>query len=297
MIEQDRISRFNEYLNKIPLEELQSEAQKQIQKNKDEFIKFEIDLKNGRCFYCNNLLTHFSKDKPCFHWLLKPKGFKKKYFPLLFEQKSFRQLNDYLRWVANTEKPMQNINDLIEEKESSKFIEETIRYKNFEWSFSCSHSDRLGHKDKHKGKVPHYHFQMKVDNLVIINYNGFHLSFTDYDEFYFTVKDGKFDRLRSKHIQGAGMQSFFDNIKSEEIIDNLMYAKDEKDGQLNIDIMIEANAGTTISGDEIADLIKERDRTGISMAKLIKKLKNVNVQTIISPGPGIPKMARRDKNR
>ena len=45
-------------------------------------------------------------------------------------------LNPYLRWVANScSKPIQNINDLVVDKSPKKVIEETIRYKNLEWSF------------------------------------------------------------------------------------------------------------------------------------------------------------------
>ncbi|MFZ4500567.1 MAG: hypothetical protein ACOYMZ_03725 [Minisyncoccia bacterium] len=52
-----------------------------------------------------------------------------------------------------------------------------------------------------------------------------------------------------------------------------------------------------LSGDDIADMIEERKRTGVSMAKLVQRLKNVKVQTIISPGPGVPEIAARKRNR
>jgi hypothetical protein len=183
----------------------------------------------------------------------------------LYEQKSFHQLEAYLRWVANCDKPFKNINDLVEEKSSTKFIEETIRYKNIEWSFSCSHGDRAGHKDKHEGRMPHYHFQMKVDGNVVINYNGFHIPFDDYDEFSFAVKADKFDRLKARHVQGAGMQSMFDHMSPEEIVDGMRYAENENDAELDVGIMIQADEGTTISGEDIADMLEERKRTGVSI--------------------------------
>jgi len=293
----DRIQKFNEHLNTIPLEKLHAEGAKQRKKDEEDFRNLKIALAEGRCHYCNNLLSHFSEKKPCFHWLLKPNGFKKRHFPLLYEQKSFHQLEAYLRWVANCDKPMKNINDLVEEKSSSKFIEETIRYKNIEWSFSCSHGDRAGHTDKHDGKMPHYHFQMKVNGNVVINYNGFHIPFDDYDEFSFAVKADKFDRLKAKYVQGAGMQAMFDHMTPEEIIDGMRYAENEEDAELDVGIMIQADEGTTISGDDIANMFEERKRTGVSMAKLVQRLKNVKVQTIVSPGPGIPEIAARKKNR
>jgi len=297
MVSDLHIKKFNERLNSIPLEELQGIAEEEHKKNEKDFQALKTALAEGRCHYCGDMISHFSKNKPCLHWLLKPNGFKKKHFPLLFKDKSFHQLEAYLRWVANCDNPLTNINDLVEEKTSSKFIEETIRYRNIEWSFSCSYGDRLGHKDRHEGKMPHYHFQMKVDGNVIINYNGFHIPFLKYDEFSFSVKDGKFDRLKAQHIHGAGMQTMLDNVTAEELVDHMRQAKNEEDAQLDVGIIIEADEGTTISGDDIADMMEERQRTGVSMAKLVQKLKNVKVQTIVSPGHGVPEIAARKKNR
>lgn len=297
MISDSQIAIFNKRLNSIPLEELQIKSKEERDRNEKDFQELKTALSKGRCYYCGNLLSHFSEKKACFHWLLKPNGFKKKHFPLLFNKKSFHQLEAYLRWVANCEKPITNINDLVEEKVSSKFIEETIRYKNIEWSFSCSDGDRMGHKDRHEGKMPHYHFQMKIDGNVVINYNGFHIPFREFDDFSFAVKEGKFDRLKSRHIHGAGMQTMFDNITTDEFVDNMRQAENEADAQLDVEIMIKADEGTTISGDDIANLLEERKRTGVSMAKLVKKLKNVEVQTIISPGPGVPEISKREGGR
>ena len=44
-------------------------------------------------------------------------------------------------------------------------------------------------------------------------------------------------------------------------------------------------------------MLKERKRTGISIAKLAQRLENVQVKTIITTGPGVPKIAERKPNR
>lgn len=297
MLKNTEIEKFNKYLNDMPIEEFRAKDKMQADKDDQDFKEMKEALARGWCNYCKNPISHFSEKKPCFHWLLKPKGFKKRHFPLLFEQKGFHHIEPYLSWAANCEKPIQNINDLADEKSASKLIEETIKYKNIEWSFSCSNSDRQGHTDKHEGKTPHYHFQMKVDGNVVINYNGFHIPFNEYDEFCFAVKENKFDRLKSGHVHGAGMQALFDHFTPEELIDCMRSAEDEDSAELNVNVLIQADEGTTISGDEIADMMKEKKRTGVSIAKLAQKLKNVRVQTIISPGPGVPEIAARKKNR
>jgi len=185
----------------------------------------------------------------------------------------------------------------VEERHSSKFIEETIRYKNLEWSFSCSHGDRVGHSGRRTSRMPHYHFQMKVGGRVIIDYGSFHIPFNDYDEFCFAVKESKFDRLRDGSIQGAGMQALFDHITPEELVEGMRNATDEKNAQLHVGTLIEADEGTTISGDKIAELYEESRRTGKPMAKLVQRLKNVRVLTIITPGPGVPDIAARKKGK
>lgn len=291
------VKHFNELLNSLPQEELNEKGRQQQIDDDRQFEELKAGLENGVCSYCGNQLGHFSVHKPCFHWLLNPKGFKKKHFPILFEDKSFHQIEAYLRWVANCEKTLVNINDLVEEKSPSKIIEETIKYKNLEWSFSCSKGCFKGLEHKYEGKFPHYHFQMRVDGQVMINYNGFHIPFTEYDFFSFAIKDGKFDKLRAAYIHGAGMQSFMDGFTDEEIIENVRYTDNEETAHVRMGTLIVADEGTTISGDEIADLMEERKRTGESMAKLIRRIKNVTVTTTIEPGPGVPEIASRTPNR
>lgn len=300
MAEQPDYKRFNEFLNGIPMEELEARNNEELDKIAKAFEEFKVALAESRCSLCGFTLTHFTERKPCLHWLLgKTNGFRKKHFPLLFAVKSFHQINPYVRWAANTEAPVRNINDLVEEKSSTKVIEETVRYQNIEWSFSCSHGDMAGHKGAHDGQMPHYHFQMTVDGKVVINYNGFHIPFSDYDLFCFAVARGEFDRLKGGHIEGAGMQALFDHFSPEELLDQMQKNPDDDESrmQFNIQTMITADEGTTISGSDLADIFEEHNRTGVPIAKLIRRLKNVGATSIITPGPGVPEIAARTPNR
>lgn len=299
MDKKEKYKNFNKILNKISPEEIQRENKKHLAESEEDFKKLKESLLIGKCSYCGYDLTHFSVNKPCFHWLLKPKGFKNKHFPLIYKELSFHEMESYLRWVANCESPIKNINDLEIEKSSSKIIEETIKYKNLEWSFSCSKSDMTGHKDAYgDGKLPHFHFQMKVDGNVVINYGGFHIPFNDYDEFCFAAKRGEFEKIKACHIHGAGMQTMFDR-SPEELLDIMKKAPgdDESRQQFNISTIITADEGTTISGNDLADIIIEHNNTGVPIAKLIKKLKNVTATSLISPGSGVPEIANRKPNR
>ena len=285
-------------LARYSIEELQQKAKEHNKKTQKDFEEMKNALDKYFCSFCNQKIDYFDKNKPCFHWLLwEAEGLKKKHFPVLFEKEGFHQISTYLRWIANSEKSFVNINDLVEEGKSSNIIDLTIRYKNLEWSFICSENDKKGHQEKYDGKQPHYHFQMKKNGNVIINYNGFHLPFTDYDEFCFAVSSGKFNRLRASDGRAAGVQTIIDTIEPEKLIDTMNYTDNMEDALFNTDILIEAEEGYTFSGNDIADFIQERNRTGVSMVKLVDKLKNVKVAKIISPGPGIPEKSKRNPNR
>ncbi|MCG2694917.1 hypothetical protein L6261_02425 [Candidatus Parcubacteria bacterium] len=294
-----RIKSLNEYLNSLSSEEIEEQNEKQKQEDDEQFKGLKESLEKGLCYYCGYPLFHFSVRKPCLHWLLNPKGFKKRHFPLLYEIKGFHEIQAYLRWVANAKVPLKNINNLREEMNPSKVIEETIKYENLEWSFSCSKNDIEGHQNSHEGNSPHYHFQMKVNNLPMINFNGYHVPFNDKDSFAFAVKDNRFTKIKAGHAHGVGMQEFFDNFSPEEIINNAQGGKiiDEENAAVRFSTIIIADKGTTISGDELADLMEKSRRTKVPMAKLARKIKNVSINTIVYPSPSIPEIAKRNKNR
>lgn len=81
---------------------------------------------------------------------------------------------------------------------------------------------------------------MKKNGNVIINYNGFHLPFTDYDDFCFAVSAGKFERLRASDGRAAGVQSILDTVEPEKLIDTMNYTNNTEEALFNTDILIEA---------------------------------------------------------
>jgi len=295
---EEKIKRMNELLASYSREELQTRADEHNKKAHQDFEKLKNSLNEGKCSFCSRDVDYFDDKEPCFHWLLwEAKSLKKVHFPLLLRQRGFHRTVTYLRWVANSEQSFVNINDLVEEGKSANIIDITIRYRNLEWSFICSESDRQGHPGTHEGENPHYHFQMKKNGYVVINYNGFHLPFTDYDDFCFAVSERKFDILRVGEGRAAGIQTILDTASPAQIIDNMTHVDSENSALFKTDIFIEAEEGHTISGDEICDMIEERKRTGVPMAKLAERLKNVKLIRIVSPGPGIPEKSQRTPNR
>jgi hypothetical protein len=88
-------------------------------------------------------LKTYSSVSPCLHSLLRRNGFKKKDFQKIYQKWSYFNISTYLRWVANQERFIGNINNLEEEKDPSKKFEYTIWWKNIEWTFSCATNDFL----------------------------------------------------------------------------------------------------------------------------------------------------------
>ncbi len=100
-----------------------------------------------------------------------------------------------------------------------------------------------------------------------------------------------------KETFGAGI-----NDVIEAMIDvglqGMKVTSDENLGQMHMGTIVMAEPGSAISGDEVAELLKESSRTGVPMAKLARRLKNVSVQTVIEPGPAVPEKAvRTPRNR
>jgi hypothetical protein len=290
------VKRFNQHLDSLSSEEIEKMMNNDNQQTQKLFSKIKEGLSNGQCGICGHPLTHFAITSPCHHWLLNPIGIKKKLFRHLFERWGYHQLETYLRWIANTKIMGVNINDLECEKSPSKVIEQTIRYEEIEWSFSCGKNDMEGHAHKHEGKKPHYHFEMRYKGNVIIRFNDYHINFLPYDFYCFAVKKRLFPKLGYQHVNAASIQTLLDRLEPEILLDHLCSSNgDDKKAAFKLDTFIEADEGSEIPMDVIAELMEEGRRTGVSFAKLMreKKIKNVSVKTIISPGPAIPEMSKR----
>lgn len=145
--------------------------------------------------------------------------------------------------------------------------------------------------------MPHYHLQMKIDGRIFISYSDFHIPFTDYDLWVFAAKRGDFGKIKPLSIYDIGMQGVLDQVPAENLLEGMRSTLQEDQATFNLSTMLEADPGTTISGDEIADMIEESKKTGIPLAKLIRRLKNVRATTIIQPGPGVPEIAGRKGGR
>ena len=93
-----RNANFNKFIDNMSEDEIRERNDKEIVKAEKDFLELKSSLKSGDCSICGYRLSHFTVKKPCLHWFLKTKGFKKKHFPLLYQKYSFHRIDAYLRW-------------------------------------------------------------------------------------------------------------------------------------------------------------------------------------------------------
>lgn len=257
---------------------------------------FQEKFKSGQCYFCNEALDSFRRDKSCRHWLLKPPGFGKEHFELVTKEHSLAALEDYLRWVANEGAFAKNINDFADEG-TGKLVELTIKHKNLEWSFSCGLNDLTGHESgAEASKQPHYHFQMYVDGCPFIRYNEFHIALTTEDIGFLEYMRSHPGKVRRCIAGGAGMNEVLNESTLEQVVavGRSGLAEDENEtAPIKLDTFVVAEPGKEIKGEDIMRLIQAARDEGVTMASKLRQLQDATVQIIVSPGPGVVEQAVR----
>lgn len=268
-----------------------------IQKSQEQLECFKRFYKVEKCYLCGKDFKTMSINDPCLHWLLRQCKFKKKDFRLIYEKYSYHQIAAFIRWCANEDKFLANINDLKEEKSDKKIISYTVKWRNIEWTFDCTKNDFEGHSGS-GGNFPHYHFQMRVDNRQFINFNDFHIPFNDYDLFNLSIRDEPW-AICNFGVGGVGMQDAV-NVPLDSIIEHSSKTDNENDGVYHFSTIIES-IDNPITDKEIEDIKNEMNRTGKSFAFVAKKLlanrPTATMQTIVSPVETIPDIAKRTENK
>lgn len=254
--------------------------------------RFQEFFRSGRCFACGSYLAAFEPSQPCVHWYLNPAGFTKKHVPIVAEVVGLFKAQLFMRWVANEDGFAKNINDLRDEG-AGRLVELTIRYRDCEWSFSCSEGDYRGHEGAvAEAQVPHYHMQFRFKKQSFVKFNDFHLRLHDDDlEIIGHLKAQPDATLNFAGGQGIG--GLFATFSPEEIMSLGITEGDQEDALLSMDTIISADPGTLLSGDDLANLINRARASKVSIASLVPELKNASSTTLITPGPGVVEQAVR----
>ncbi len=284
---------FAAFLQTLPESERIKGNEAERERVETEFKQFKEAYHKDCCYLCNKPFTSFSKKSPCIHWLLKPKGFKKKDFKRITSAYGYFQIQSYLRWLANQSSFARNINDLPEERTGTKLFEVTIRFRNLEWSFSCAPGDYDGHGTSQHGTQPHYHFQMRVDKKPFIDFGDFHVPFSKMDIINIEAMQTLPNLYKQRYSFGEGMKEVLRDDLAEQIVNTTVAGDDYDEAPFKIDTIAMAEEGKSISGDDLYNIIQEAKAKGVTVASLMHKLPNAQAQIFISPGPGVVEQAPR----
>jgi hypothetical protein len=268
---------------------------KQRQHAEKEAADFHADFAEGRCSVCGHLVTSYTKGTPCLHWLLGPVGFEKNDLPRIAKRWGMGQIQLFLRRVANEEGFATNINDLAIEG-SGKIVELTIKSKNQEWSFSCGDGDYEGHEsDSRDSRRPHYHLQMRVNELPFIDYNDFHLPFSARD--MRVIEATRIGAANAVYVGGEGLSDVLTGENLERLATKGTPVEEDGKGLVKLDQFLVSKKPGGMRGEDIMAAIQEARAQNKPMTDSLREIPDAAVTTIVSPGPGTATQALRKGGR
>lgn len=289
-------------LKSIPKSKIDYENKKQEEEAKEIYKKFITNFNRGKCYFCCHSLNSFVKNDPCFHWLLLPDGIvKKDLINYLSSGISFYRLESYLRWVANVDFFIGNINDLEQDKPNNDFIIETIKYKNIEWTLHIGLTDLEGHERSAIANKPHYHIQILKNDKSYVKFNDVHIPLSDHDLFTFECSKQAGDIFKISHAYGEGISLLEEAArdgwldKFDEISKNI---DDPSKATIHRSTMISTLPGKKISSDLLADAIEESQKTKEPIGRILSRLDSeLQIETILEPSENIPEMKKRSQRK
>jgi hypothetical protein len=287
--------RAQSFLRSLSPEQIEEGNRRDHEEHKRQVAEFRKAYAEGRCYLCGEPFDQMRTSHPCTHWLLRRCRFKKKDFLSITARYDHHNIAAFLRWCANEEAMLRNINDLESEKSDRKVISYTVKWKNIDWTFDCTENDMRGHGTG-PSSHPHYHFQMRIDGRQFINFNEFHIPLSDRDLFNLSLRDEPNVR-HSFGAAGSGMQEAL-SVDPKMILEHTQPTKNEDEAAYHFTTMIEAT-DEPLSGDEIHDIIEEAKRTNKSLA-FVAKLRlqdRAKIQTVVSPVDTIPDIANRTEHK
>lgn len=264
---------FIDDLNKIEPEELKQKQEKQSIQNEQEYKLFRESFSNDRCYICSEKLGRCDFSNPCLHWLLrKHKRIRKRQIEEVLKSTELFRAIAYLRWVANFEARLTNVNDFeAYEDRKGMVYQETIKYKQIVWTFWVKEGDLSGHITG-ETKFPHYHLHMTIEGMQFINFGDMHIPLSEWDIFNIHGYRGKYPKFVFKVPHGETYSDFFNHVDTEKLVKSMKSTKDESKAQFHLNTLVTAKDDKGIKNEDINKMFAEHKRTGIPLAVLAEKL-------------------------
>lgn len=292
MTEKENYKAFADYVRQMDPNELAERNKRQLEKDKADFEDFRRKFKRGTCKYCKRSLKYVNPSTPCLHWLLMPEGIKPKHLIQIIHEKGYFRIHSYLRWASTIDGFINNINDESDLSEEA-IIHETIRLGVLEWTIICKKGDFEGHS----GKInfPHFHIQLISKGRSHIKFNSEHFKLSRYDLFMLNMKVNHSGVFKVTSLLAPSAKTLFELVPPEQIIDSLEGPPEGTQGNVKVDTFIEANEGETLSGDKIAEMMRESKQRNVPIAALaVKYFPTAKIERILSPSDDQPENHKRN---
>lgn len=117
---------LHDFWTNLSKEDILESNMKEDERYNTELEAFKTYYKKWECSLCKKDFKTFSRENPCVHSLLRRNDFKKKDFPKIYSGFDYHNISSFLKWVANEERFVGNINNLQSEKYPTKKFEYTI---------------------------------------------------------------------------------------------------------------------------------------------------------------------------
>lgn len=281
----------------IPQDLIDIKDQLNLEEDEKDYAQFTDDLNHNKCFICGCNMDSIDENNPCLHWFAHNSIKKKLFDKYLSKPLSYFRLSNYLKWLANSENPFVNINDLDNDISSTCILESTIKYKNFEWSFSLGKTDYEGHNSSNHSAYPHYHMQVERGNRPFINFNDYHIQFTRDDIFQLEALQQGAMELNSDINPSSGLVAFENENLQEDLLSAMTLSSNNVENHFHLCSIIQANK-KPIKGELIMEAIIKSKETKIPAQLVLKELlKNTDaiVNTSINVDNKLEKQKRSGK--
>lgn len=271
---------------------------KQFEEAEKEHNEFLNALEKGCCYLCGMKLSYFNESEECLHWFLLPDGIRKKHFDNFLAKKiGYFQLESYLRWMANSVENIKNINDLKNENPNGKLIEDTIKFKNIEWSINFGITDLEGHTNSNNANFPHFHIQIFKDNLPFIRFNDYHVPFSKHDLFKLeSIRNS--DLVEHLYLHGEGISVIENENELKWFDEKMVPCKNEDEATFHTRSLFIIPNEESITVEQLNNLKQVAKEKAIPVRKYIKELiPNVIIYSKVHPGKGVVKKKTRNKRK
>jgi hypothetical protein len=133
---------------------------------------------------------------------------------------------------------------------------------------------------------------MRVYGQPFVKYNDFHVPFRGMDIINIEAMRAAPDLVKRRFSFGEGMNDVLRDDMAERIVNLTTPDGPSDEAPFKIDTIVMSEEGTSISGDDLHNLIEEARAQNVTIASLIHRLPNTRSQIIITPGPGVVEQRR-----